>query len=215
VQSGANKAVYVNCQNNATLNFSKIRAMIIDNSQNGSDIEIIFPDTETTVSIPAYTPYAIIPVFTNQTQFYVVSPLSQPSDKTSFTILNTAPPPIAVPTTQEQNFYTSTGINATTSGNSPLIAAGISGTIEAISIRGFMQSSPGNVSSVTLTLQDGNGDVFISTGGICGGALTANIVFSELADLRLRFQNGLKLVWVTTGSPIEVFLWPNIYYRTP
>jgi hypothetical protein len=215
-QSGANKAVYVNCQNNATLNFSKIRALIVDNSQCGSDVEVIFPDTETTISVPAYTPYAIIPVFTNQTQFYVVSALAETTDKTSFTILNTAPPPIAVPTTQEQNFSTIGSIPIGVTGSQQIVAAGVNGTLEALSINGYVYGTAGGSTTAILSLQDGLG------AAIWQGTISAaqggfeNVTLANLTDVRIRFQDGISLHWTTTGGGAgTAILSTNLYYRQP
>ena len=213
-ESGPNKAVYVNLQNNAPLNFSKIRALVFDNSMNGSDVQVTFPDTETTVSIPAYTPYAVIPVFTNQTGFYIESTNALATDKTSFMILNTLPPPIALPTTQEQNFDVASGIDAHLSGNVQLVAAGINGTLEACQCAGFIVSA-GVGASIDVTLEDGNGNVIAF--GVKGANSSSfeNIDLFSLQDIRVRFQNGLKLVWTTVGGPTSCFLGANVYYRTP
>jgi hypothetical protein len=214
-QSGANKAVYVNCQNNATLNFSKIRAIIVDNSANGADIQFIFPDTETTVSVPAYTPYAIIPVFTNQTQFYLVSPNAETTDATKFTILNTAPPPIAVPTTQEQNFFTTAPKNVTAaSGTVQLIPATVSGTLEAINISGYIYGSA-SAGSVTFSITDGLSHTLYNGKMASGVSTMHNILLVDQTDLRLRFQNGLSLSWTTANAPTDAYLSTNLYYRQP
>lgn len=214
-QGGANDAVYVNCQNNATLNFSKIRAIIVDNSKSGADIEFIFPDTETTVTVPSYTPYAIIPVFTNQTQFYVVAEGAASEDISSFTILNTAPPPLAVPTTQEQNFFSSSPINANASGSLALLPSTANGTIEALSIGGALSSGTVNSAALNVSLHDGSGNIFMQAIlDVPASSISSQLLF-QLSDLRLRFQDGLTLSWVTTGAPVFGLLVPNVYYRTP
>jgi hypothetical protein len=219
-QGGPNNAVYVNCQNNATLNFSKIRALIIDNSQSGADIQFIFPDTETTVSVPAYTPYAIIPVFTNQTQFYLVSPLAKDADKTNFTILNTAPPPVAVPTTQEQNFVYASSVNiAGASGTVPLVPAGTDGTIENVFIGGEIGAVAGGAAS-SITLSDGTGKVIAVgqmsvTGGAGGTGVVNNVTMFSQSDLHVRFTNGLNLNWTTGGAVNGATVSANVYYRQP
>lgn len=214
-EAGANKSVYLNLQNNATLNFSKVRALVFDNSLNGSDVQVIFPDTETTVSIPSYTPYAVIPVFTNQTQFYIVSPNALATDKTSFMVLNTLPPPLAVPTTQEQNFFNSAAINATVTGTQQLIAAGINGTLEAVSLIGYLFADSTHNLFFDILLKDGQGNILLQSNAGAGIAGQANVKFFELTDLRLRFQNGLILQWTTTGPASSVLVTPNLYYRTP
>lgn len=213
--AGANKSVYLNLQNNATLNFSKVRALVFDNSENGSDVQVIFPDTETTVSIPAYTPYAVIPVFTNQTQFYITSPNALATDVTNFMVMNTLPPPIAVPTTQEQNFENSGRVNVSVSGNAVLLAAGVSGTLESVYINGIGLGIVGTAWSLDFSLVDGTGTTIFS--GTQGGSAGANQPFTmaDLGDIRVRFSQGLKMVWSTFGTPDSVFIAANVYYRTP
>ena len=215
-QGGPNNAVYVNCQNNATLNFSKIRALIIDNSRCGADVEFIFPDTETTVSVPAYTPYAIIPIFTNQTQFYSSCPNAQSEDITNFTILNTAPPPVAVPTTQEQNFYSIGNLNvASASGSLQVVSTDISGTLEGISISGWGQAASGVGAATQFTIKDGDGNSLWEGLMYVAGNGFNNIVLTNLTDIRLRFQKGLEVSWVTSGGPPSMTMAVNLYYRTP
>lgn len=217
---GPNNAVYLNCQNNATLNFSKVRSLIVDNSMSGADVEFVFPDTETTVSIPAYTPYAIIPVFTNQVQFYVISPNAQSEDVTNFTILNTAAPPVAVPTTQEQNFNYVAGIDISGgSGSTQLIPAGINGTLEGL----FASGTIGTVSTgvnATVTIEDGNGKVLAVgymavTGGAGGSGVINNVTLFSNSDMRVRFNNGVKIFWTLSGTPSPANVSANAYYRTP
>lgn len=212
--AGANKSVYLNLQNNATLNFSKVRALVFDNSRNGSDVQVIFPDTETTVSIPSYSPYAVIPVFTNQTQFYITSPNALATDVTNFMVMNTLPPPIAVPTTQEQNFFNTNQINVVGAGSQQLIAANINGTLEAANISGYLDGG-GLSPSVDVSLVDGTGAIlFHGTASVQSDGVE-NVTYLNLSDLRLRFSGGLSLVWTNIGVPAVAWVIPNLYYRTP
>lgn len=213
-ESGPNKAVYLNMQNNATLNFSEIRAVVVDNSANGSDVQVVFPDTETTFTIPAYTPYAIIPVFTNQTQFYMFSPLALVTDRTAFTILNTLPPPLAVPTTKAQNFNSVADIDATVSGSRVLVPPGVNGTLEGWLLTGFINAS-GTGGNITYTLSDGTGDDFFSGVNLADINTAENIPTIQATNLHLRFTNGLTLSWATLDNPTSLFLTCNVYYRTP
>src|ERR1700761_8517018 len=54
-------AVFFNLQNNATLEVSQICGLVVDNSNCGADLEFVFPDTSTTIGIPAYAPYTVVP----------------------------------------------------------------------------------------------------------------------------------------------------------
>jgi hypothetical protein len=214
-QAGPNKAVYLNMQNNATLNFSEIRAIVVDNSLNGSDVQVVFPDTELTFTVPAYTPYAVIPVFTNQTQFYMLSPNSLITDKTAFTVMNTMPPPIAVPVTEAQNFVTLAGFDASINGSRILLPATVNGTLENMNLTGFC-SDGGGGASFDIFLSDGAGNpLFQGTGGVVALGTTNLGASFQMNDVRLRFSQGLILSWSSAGAPSAFFLAPNIYYRTP
>jgi hypothetical protein len=218
--AGANGAVYVNCQNNATLNFSKIRAIVVDNSQCGADVTFVFPDTETTVSVPAYTPYAIIPVFTNQTQFYAIANGYEGTDTTRFTILNTSPPPVALPTTQEQNFSGIAGEDVTaTTGSVPLVGSQVNGTLEGVFIGGTLGSTATGLECV-VTLKDGTGKILAVgsigvTGGPSGSGVVNNVVMFQQSDMRVRFKNGINLTWVTGAGASTATVSANLYYREP
>jgi hypothetical protein len=218
---GPSNCVSINLQNNATLNFSQIVSISCDNSACGADIQFIFPDTLETMTVPAYTPKLIIPVFTNQTQFFVSSPNAEPEDVTRFSILNFIPPPIAVPTTQEQNTASGAGINSTIAGTTQLTASTISGTLENVYITWFCS----NAASCTWALENGAGKVIFS-GEVAGGnapggtegvpaATDTWIEVLDIQDVHARFQAGLKFVISNVnGTPLQFF---NVFlaYRTP
>lgn len=215
-QSGPNKAVYLNMQNNAPLNFSKIRAIVVDNSANGSDVQVVFPDTETTFTVPAYTPYAIVPVFTNQTQLYILSPLALATDKTAFMVLNTLPPPLAVPVTQAQNLFSSVNIDVAVSGSLQIVPTTVNGTLENVFISTTLNGTPGNV-DLSVVVKDGLGNALLngSARNESGGSVVTVATLFEASGLHVRFSGGLVLEWTTVGAPALALLTPNLYYRTP
>jgi hypothetical protein len=210
---GPNNCVSFNLQNNATLNFSQIVALSIDNSVCGSDIEFIFSDTTETLSIPAYAPKTIVPVFTNQTQFWLSCPSARSEDITRFSILNSMPPPIAVPTTQEQTTASASSIDITVTGSIQIVATTINGTLENISIDGNLYANATG-GEVSWQMVDGN-SVVIAQGGQIGNLNSWNYFNAlTLNDVRLRFQGGLKFQWTTLhvgAGQYDV----NLYYRTP
>ena len=213
---GTNHCVSFNLQNNATLNFSQIVALSIDNSLCGSDIEFIFPDTTETLFIPAYAPKTIVPVFTNQTQFWLSCSNAQSEDITRFSILNSMPPPVAIPTTQEQNAALQSDVTTASSGSpssTQIIPIGVNGTIENIFITyNIYANATGG--SVSWALVDGNGKT------VCKGYNFGNLnnwasgISFSLSDMRIRFQNGLSFNWssqsVAAGAS-DI----NVFYRTP
>lgn len=216
---GAAKTLNFNLQNNATLNFSQIVALAIDNSGCGADLQFSFPDTETTISIPAYAPYTIVPVFSNQTMFYLSSPNAKAEDVTRFGILNSLPPPVAVPTSQEQNTSNNNAINGGANGTTNLITAGISGTVENVSIGWWS----GSLASSTWMLKDGDGNILASGQGVggnsdptagMGGSGFVNLLNFE--NVHLRFNNGLDfIVSGSSGGGVQQTYVANILYRTP
>src|SRR4051812_21854302 len=88
IMGGTTKCIAFNLKNNATLEISQISTLKVDNSQSAADVTFIFPDTSDTVTIPAGTPLAVVPVFSNAVQFYVSAPAALVGDVTRFQILN-------------------------------------------------------------------------------------------------------------------------------
>lgn len=208
---GPNNCVNINLQNNATLEFSQIVALSVDNSLCAADIQFLFPDTTETTGIPSYLPKCIIPVFTNQTQFFVSAPNAQPEDITRFTILNLLPPPVAIPFTVEQQavaFGELPGDGATTF---PLVDASISGTLEGISVQ--RNSTPDDANSQFFTIEDGTGAVLF-TGQFNSQNNTAiNVTLLDFNPIHVRFNEGLSLH--QTGDSINGSYSVNLLYRTP
>lgn len=209
---GPNNCVFFNLQNNAVMNFSQMVALSVDNSACGADIVFIFPDTTETLAIPAYSPKVICEIFTNQTQFYLSAPNAASEDITRFSIQNTLPPPIAVPTSQEQT-TAAAGAEYSETGITEIVAPGISGTIESLSVYGY--SAGTSNATLVFDIEDGSTPpvkVFQGTTVSSANIFTFPIV--ELSDLRVRFQNGLKIN-VTSLTGNGVGLVANVYYRTP
>lgn len=218
---GPNNTVSLNLQNNATLEFSQIIALSVDNSQCGGDIQFIFPDTTVTLTIPAYSPATIVEVFTNQTQFYVTNLGEETEDITRFSILNFLPPPIAVPTTQEQTVGSSAGISSAsgTGGATVLLASTINGTIKNIFINWFTRTT----ASANWSISDGTGKV-IATGEVLGGQTEAGgtpsiqdfaVTVLDWQDISVRFQGGLNFNIGSPSSAGPSFFNVALLYRTP
>lgn len=208
-------AISVNMQNNATLEFSQICGLIVDNSECGSDLDFIFPDTDITISIPAYSPYIVLDVATNQTQFFVVAQGAIGGDVTRFSILNFAPPPIAVPTVTQQLVANTSSIVINGNSTTPLIAAGTNGTLQGINVN-VTAPTPTNAFNVNLLVRDGSLRT-LWTGNVAqnnsGAGFVAALV--DLSRLSIRFENGINLVQtggpVVTGGAVDT----NLYYKTP
>lgn len=210
---GTSKSVYVNLQDNSTLVFSQIQALSIDNSQCGSDVTFIFADNSETVTIPAYSPKVIVPVFSNQVQFYVQCLNEESEDITRFLILNFLPPPLAVPTSQEQQVAAIQNISFN-SGTTQIVPANINGTLESAYITAGVFDNGAGGGSTSFSLADGTGKVVaVGNIGVPGNSGTFGVLFQN-DNMRVRFQGGLVMT-VTSINIASGDLAANLYYRTP
>lgn len=210
---GASNCVLVNLQNNATLEISQICALKVDNSACSGDVAFIFPDTQDTILVPAYTPATVFPVFSHQTQFYVSSPNASPIGVTRFQILNFYPFPADIPATAAQLTTSSLGVLLTATGTTQVIASTISGTLEGLVVNALMNT--GGVNNVAnYNIQDGTGSVKIA-GQIPGVATTQTINLLNLTNLNIHFVNGLN--FVVSASNLTASCTASILalYRTP
>lgn len=214
---GAKNSVFFNLQNNAVMNFSQVVAFSVDNSQCGGDIQFIFPENSETLTIPAYTPKAVIPVFTNQTQFYVAGLGVEPEDITRFTILNYLPPPVVVPTSEEQNVASVLNLStASASGSQQIVPLGVSGTLEAIQVLSNIGAAGASFGEMAYTIQDGESTPKVivagQSGALAGGTLGA--ITTDLTGIHVRFVNGLTFSWTASGV-VSGGVSINAFYRTP
>lgn len=207
-------AVSINLQNQSTLEFSQICGLIVDNSECGSDLDFIFPDTDVTVSIPAYAPYTVVQVNTQQVQFFVRGLEIIDGDLTHFSVLNYAPSPIAVPITVQQQTASVGSIAIDGATSTPIIAAGTNGSLRGINVNVAWRTSLVDFNNL-LKLIDGAGNI-IWQGNIAGQNAdeTALAALADLSNLNVRFVDGVSLDQSggsTVGGTIDV----NLYYRVP
>lgn len=208
---GSNNSVYVNLNNNATQEFKPIISLLVDNSDNAADVIFYFPDIPFTYTIPAYTPYALIPVFTGQQQLYVTSANAESEAITRFQFLNYLPPPIVIPISSEQDTASVTGIDMGTA-STQLIPSTVNGTLEVASIN--LDIAASNTGSGTWILEDGTGAI-IAQGSIqVSSGAKSNVILFQASGLQVRFLEGLKMV-CTQSAVIGGTITANLYYRTP
>src|SRR6202035_180459 len=134
---------------NSPLAFSQIAAFSVDNSRCGSDVAFVFPDSGYTLEVPAYN-QGTYPVFTNALMFYAMALEGAVGDQTTFQVLNSIPPPIAVQPSEELTHAISSGI-VLTNGTTQIIPATVNGTIQAYDL-GFSTPTTGACNAL---LQDG------------------------------------------------------------
>lgn len=202
---GTNSIVGFNVGNaGGTQGFTDLCALQVDNSGCGADIQFVFTDTQTTYTIPAYTPYALIPIFTKALQFYCISQIDgeaiETTDITRFTMFNFVPMPVVVPTSQEQDTSAVSAI-AGAAGNTQIIPAGTNGTINVVYVN---YASPFGglpaAGEMTWTLVDGSGKV-LWTGQMGGGIASAwNVILANLSNVAFRFSNGVKFTQAVAGG---------------
>jgi hypothetical protein len=211
---GPNNCVNINLQNNATLNFTQIVALAVDNSQCGADIQFIFPDTSETTTIPAYSPKTIIEVFTNATQFYVLAiGTILSTDISRFSIHNSLPPPIAVPTSQEQNTASANNLDITAAADLTLVASTVNGTLEALDVNVWLANSSNK--QAIMQIKDGTGKVIWGGQVSSNGTDNTNFHLTDLNNLSVRFSHGLVLHISSSNLPAGSRAIVNLFYRIP
>lgn len=203
--------------------FSRCAALSIDNSGCGASVRFVFSDTGDTVTIPAYSPKVIVPVFSNAKSFFVMAQGATvlPEDATRFIVHNTLPPPLAVPTSQEQNVAAIIGIECDGTTLTEILPAGTNGTLECGNIQ-FSSTINGTAFSTTgYTLQDGDGRVLgVMTWAMSGEEADANTPENakvwDVSGVHLRFTNGLYIQQSTIYGTLDVdqvYMNVSLYYR--
>lgn len=199
---GPNKAVAFNLQDNATLNISQISTLKVDNSASGADVQFIFPDTSDTITIPAGTPLAVVPVFSNSIQFYVVAPAALASDVTRFQVMNYKHDPADVPAVAARQTASVPSAGLVPPGSIQIIPAGVSGTLETLQIDLSRNSPTTSANQIVITITDGAGNNLIANAnyGIATGQAVNRLLLVNLDDLNWRFTNGLKVTFAAAGG---------------
>lgn len=205
--------VQLNLQGNSTLEFSQICGLVVDNSNCGCSLDFIFVDSDVAISIPAYAPYTVVQVNSRALEFYVraIGPIS--SDVTSFAVLNYAPAPVAVPVTVEQQTAVVGAISANVAAPTPIVAAGINGTLQDLSIS-FGIANPAGASNATGLLTDGAGKTIARVAAFVNTGNPVNQVLLNATDLSVRFSNGLNFTVGGLLIPTGEFA-VNVFYRQP
>lgn len=211
---GAGKSVVMNLNQNATLAFSQIVALKVDNSQCNADVTFIFPDTGDTITIPAESPYALVPVFTNNKYFYVSSPGSLIEDITRFQVLNFLPPPVTVPTSNEQNAVSNQILNMVNTAAQEITSGEPNGTLESLVIQATIASAAA-VFSTEIQILDSRSQ-YCATAIISGPiGYTFNGAVLSVPNINFRFIGGLFMKIAGTFPGGVASVQPNLFYRTP
>ena len=209
------KAVNFNFQQNSTLALTQIVCLVVDNSDCGADVRFYFPDTQMTVTVPSYTPYAIVEVATSARSFILQTGINGQTvvstDMTRFQVLNYLPPPVVIPTSQEQATAVVGNINMGTA-TTTLIASTVNGTLEAVNINLAFNSA--NSGDGTWSLEDGAGNKIMSGAVSTSSGDKLNLTLASIAGIRVRFSQGIVLKCTQTAV-LGAVINTNLYYRKP
>jgi hypothetical protein len=219
---GPNKAVFINLQNNATLNWTQISSLKVDCSSCGANIQFLFPDTGEVIDIPANSPYELVPVFSNALQFYVLGANCTPEDILRFMIFNFVNTPAEVSPAPQANFNASANaVWGAAGATTQLIPTGINGTLRNLQISSSFQTAFGTNAHGEFEIVDGEGNQIIPSWKLGLSSNAANVAMSQpilsIADADVRFRNGLQIIftpidgWTTGVENMNAWL----TYSTP
>lgn len=219
--SSGGYSIYVNLQNNATINFSQIVSVSIDNSQCGSIVQLIFQDTGEVITVDAFAPRSITPVFSGATQFYAVAFGATSNDVTRVQLLNFVPPPVALPETPSQIASASINTALTTNTNTGaiILPTTVTGTLNNLTINLSVGTPPAAVAELTIGVYDGQARFLITAQSLYIGTtypVSSNPIV-QFENIDWRFSQGLNLSivtdanWPATKSTLATF----VTYTTP
>lgn len=217
---GTARAVSFNLQQNNTQAWTQIATLKCDNSQCAVDVRFLFTDTGETITIPAYTANAVLPVYSNARSFFVVGAGSLAGDVTRFVLLNYHQEPVVLPgsTGQEQAGIATSRILMSASSSTQIIPAGVNGTITGVCISAFCDGSTA-AAYMSATLVSGAPVTFGLQVAFDLGANSPafNGVLMQMSDLDIHFSNGVQFNQ-GPGNIIPDGLTPTfgvyVFYRT-
>lgn len=184
---------------------SQLSTLKVDNSACGADVKFVFPDGDD-ITIPARSPLVVVPVFSNSTQFWLLSPFAEVSDVTRFIGLNYEEPPTQTAKASNQVFIgsiTDTWLNGTVV--TQFVPATENGTLLNLLIVASFNTGFPTDSEGQFTVSDGAGNVLIPAWKMFSGpsSVSTNAVGERFRGLNLnvRFQLGL----IVTFSVVTVW----------
>lgn len=203
------RAVQFALSANSPVAISQIVALAVDNRRSGYDVDFVFPDSGFTLTVPAYN-QGVFPVFTNALMFYLVAAEGVVAgNSTTFMVLNSMPPPVALNPTAMQTSDSVSAIQLSAGETAQIIDPSISGTLNGFVIKLNFAITTG----AQMQLVDGNGTILWAdaTQGIEG-----NSQIVQISGLHIRFVNGVQfqVVGANPGAPgaqADV----NLFYTTP
>lgn len=181
--------------------FEQFATLVVDNSLCDADVVFYFSDATMTITVPANTAYAVVPVMSNSLSFWVSSPNALVGDITRFLMVNYPVSPTTLEPTLETAVATSTGIVLAIPSTTQIIAAGISGRLQDLFVTATWGGNTAQGSN--LTIQDGNGNILINqwTLDFPAAGFGVSDIIIDLSNLDWRFKNGLQAILTVSGGP--------------
>jgi hypothetical protein len=209
--SANTSAIQFALSGNSPVAMSQIVALYVDNRRCGVDTDFLFPDSGFLLTVPSHA-QGLFPVLTNALMFYAIAIGSALNDVTIVQILNSLPPPIPLVPSQQQNSAAVVGVNPSINATTQIVPAGISGTLNTLSIS-LALTSGATTGNVQLSLIDGTGATLWANAFNVPATTTLDIPV-DITGLNLRFRNGIQLIVSSStlaGGNVDV----NVYYSTP
>lgn len=197
---------------------SQFKAVYVDNSQNGADVTLIFPDTQFELTVPVGKG-GLYPVVSGLRTFYVVSSNAISGDKTFLQCFNFEPPLIDISRPAFTN-GASSGLLALTVGTTALISASVVGTLSGLVIEvgnvvGGGAAGQANISVVDHTAAPTRTIAAVTVGGGAGFVVPAAQLFAR-DNLDWRFQGGVDVVVTFAGTAFATSaMFVSATYRQP
>jgi len=207
-------AVWFNLISQTNLQISQICALYVDNLENSQDVEIVFPDTQFRLDVPAFSE-GLFPVVTNALNFYASCPAASDGDSTFIQILNFNPPPIAI---EKSNFSVGAANNniAVPSGNNNTVLFQGAGVLRGFDI--FVRVTAVSADdAVQVQILDGiGGTVLFSTSYFISSANgVQNLALASMTGLQIPFTQALVVHLIDNGGDVTSgVISAQVYYST-
>lgn len=201
------RALQILMSANSPVAFSQIVALYVDNRKCGYDVDFVFPDSNFTLTVPAYQ-QGLYPVFTNALMFYIVGAegINEGND-TVVQVCNSLPPPVTFAPTSMQSTDAVSDVSLAANGTTAVVPAGINGTLQGFTVT----VNAGSTGTATLQLVDGTGKVLLAR-AIDMAQGDSQVI--TVTGISVRFANGLNFI-VSNAAFTAAAADASVFYTTP
>lgn len=197
----AQGSIAFNMNGRTTQPFSQIGSVYVDNILCGSDVQIIFPDTQFKLDIPAFS-NGYYPVTTNALQFFVVALNAVAGDQTFLQVLNFMPNPVSISQVVFNSASTPLGPVSFGALSPQIVVNKPSLVLYGVNLNVFGVTSAGN-GEINFSITDGN-DIGFFQGSLAFPAAGGTIVRQNIIDMppgaNVKITGPLKVAWSTSGA---------------